>query len=767
MLVVSGSLHYILFVLEQISSAQDELLPLCLVTLWNVLELSHEKLKRIQYCSSRKELLLQFRWRNAIYFLGNEFTLHTLLHSLELLLRHGYRQQDKALRNETLMILQLLAKRSKTLDGFYSSGVTNCLLSYATAAEHARVQASGEGSVASSAITANVSLYATNSDDDFEFKQMLWYLLAEISHGHAANMGEVVQFRFLETLISYATYASGQNATMTSGAIKYSVHQLQILQMTALSVLNHIVSPYALDHIYDLRGHEVLLSFLHTNSGSEAVLSAAWMLLVQIATPDAFYQDTLGDCGAIEIAVAQFNTPASRQTFSIKRNAIIACASMCRGHELNRTRFFDANGVRLVVDYMERYDAAHAILEDNLVIGVLEAVRSCIVGDNSCEEAFINDDGVPRLLSILVQVPKAIKHQTLAAIAEICVNPAAIPSYMDWRCDVPGPFNNASANEVLLRIYADEEEAEAQHNASLQSSPGTIDPDQPEESMKVVASDSIRPSAFQSISTCSNPVIVSAIAKQDLSNTLSPSRPESPAFARLKQALKAAQGLPLEQLRSSGSEVLSLTDKQVHPEVNLKFKIHAVLANVAFACEPEKLTLRDHVMLEIVKEYPTYCVGEMWQNVQLELHAEGVRPIYADALYIRKQIELAYNTSMCTKYAQQEIFSQAKALGIKEETALFEQILLQKQQEEQAARFQRANKLQNSTLRLHFDAKKTRLEFMRRQDPAAFAAYESEEHCRIDDPPPEYIDSDERVKTLEMNEMELRGRMSTIASKRK
>jgi hypothetical protein len=768
-LVVTGALHYVLYVLENVSGAQDELLPLCLLILWNSLELSHEKLKRITTCASRKELLIQFRLRNAIYFLGNEFTLHALLRTLELLLRHGYRPQDKALRNETLMILLLLAKRRKTLDVFYSAGVTNCLFSYATAAEHARAQTGGEGSVAASAITANVHLYATSSDDDFEFKQTLWFLLAEISHDHAFNMGELVQFRFMESLFSYAliSSASSSSTSMTSAALKYSVPQLQILQVTALSVLNHVVAPFALDQVYELRAHERLVDFLHFSSSTEAVLTAAWLLLVQVAAPEPFYQSALGECGAVELAVAQFGSPSSRYTFAMRRNAIIACANMCRGHELNRERFFDANGVHLLAENLEIYDAAHAILEENLIIGVLEAVRSCVVGDTRNEEAFVNVDGVPRLLSVLVQVPKAIKHQTLAALAEICVNPAAIPSYMDWRCDRSGAYNNASANEVLLRIYADEEEAEALYSSNMELAQQT----QLESATatRLVAADSIRHSSFQSITTCSNPIIVSSTGPTNTSNNSNGSpRPESPAFARLKEALRAAQSLSVDQAHASlRSNVLALTEKQVHPEVSLKSKIHAVLANVTFACDTEKLTPRDQVMLEVAKEYPMYRVGEMWQNVQLELHAEGVRPIYADALFIRKQIEQAYNTAVCTKHAQQEIFSRAKSLSMEQEDTLFRQILLQKRQEEQAARFQRANKLQNSTLRLHFDAKKTRLEFMKRQDPTAFASYESEEHCHIDDPPPEYVDSEEGAKALELKEQELRGRMSTIAPKRK
>ncbi|GMF31500.1 unnamed protein product [Phytophthora lilii] len=773
-LVVSGALHYVVFILENITNPQDELLPLCLEILWNVLELSHEKTSSIRKCATRKELLETFRLRNATFFLGNEFTFQALLHVLELLLSHGYRQQDKEMRNECLMILQLLAKRRRSMDFFYSTGLTACLFSYATSAELSHAKSPGNSvdrsqpdktSATASAITASNQYYATNSDEDFEFKQMLWLLLAEICCDHPANLNELVQFRFMEIWLSYAT--SNSNGAIDLGgpprasAHKYSAPQLQLLQWTALSVLNH-VAPFVVDHFYEVGGHIKLLEFLQVNMGTEDVLAAAWLFMLQISPSLPSFQAELGKLGAIETAVEIFETPPSRHTFAIRRNAILACASMCRNDDgSNRKRFRCANGVYALVQHLE-FDPSHSVLEENILVGIIDAVRSCVIGDIQSEKAFINDDGVPKLLSISNAAPKAIKHQVLAALAELCVNPAAIPSYQAWRCDQPGDNNNASANEVLLRIYADEEAAEKKSNQdSINNGMSATHP-----TNDLVASTNVRQSAFQSITNCRSPFIVTPEVIAPGETPPSPtSTPESPAFARLKDALKAAQGLDSEN-RSSRS-ILQLKNQDIHPEVNLKAKIYSVLANVSFACEAENLTPQDQVMLEIAKEYPTFKLGEMWQNVDRALHAEGVRPIYADALYIRKNIEHAYNISVCTKLAQQEVFARTRQQTTEREDAFFEQILRQKHQEAQAEEFHRANRRQNSTMQLHLDAKKTRLEFMRRQDPAAFAAYESEGRCLIRDPPPDYVDEQEASRLLQQNESELRGRLSTITRSRK
>ncbi|KAL4095209.1 hypothetical protein PRIC1_008586 [Phytophthora ramorum] len=763
-LVVSGALHYVVFILDNISNPQDELLPLCLEILWNVLELSHEQMSTVTKCASRKELLEVFRLRNAMFFLGNEFTFQSLLHVLELLLAHGYRQQDKEMRNECLMILQLLSKRRRSMDFFYSTGLTACLFSYATSAELSHAKASGEtqqdkSSATASAITASNQYYATNSDEDFEFKQMLWFLLAEISCDHQANLSELVQFRFLEVWLSYATASNGSvnqqqdssGSFPRASAHKYSVPQLQLLQRTALSVLNH-VAPFAVESFYEVGGHSKLLEFLELNMGNEDVLASAWLLMLQVSPPIPFFQVELGELGAIEAALEIFATPPSRHTFAIRRNAILACASICRNDDgSNRKRFRQANGVHSLIQHLE-FDPSHSVLEENILIGIVDAVRSCVIGDFDNETAFINADGVPKLLSILVSAPKAIKHQVLAALAEICVNPAAIPSYQMWRCDQPGEDNNAGANQLLLRIYADEETAEKRSNQ--------------DEINQDTTSTNVRQSAFQSITNCKSPFIVTPETSTVADLPQSPSnRPESPAFARLKEALKAAQGLTSD--KQSTRSILQLEGHQIHPDVNLKAKIYSILANVSFACEAESLTPQDQVMLEIAREYPTFKLGEMWQHVERELHAEGVRPIYADSLYIRKNIEHAYNTSVCTKLAQQEVFANSREQSTAREGAFFDQILRQKQQEAQAEEFHRANRRQNSTMQLHMDAKKTRLEFMRRQDPAAFAAYESEERCLIRDPPPEYVDKQEGFRALQQNEAELRGRLTTITRSRK
>lgn len=786
-LVVTGALHYIVFVLETIQDPHDELLPLCVVALWNVLELCHEKMRAMPTCASRRELLEHYRVRNAAYFLANAFTLNALMHVLELLLARGYRKQDKELRNECLVVLTLLARRRCTLDHFYSTGLTASLFSYATAAETAKKRKPQSKSSAAAAVPAMPSSaravainadhhnYATSSDEDFEFKQLLWFLIAEITTDHDANVRELVQFRFTEILLAYATggWASNDRSASASSGSHHTPAQLHALQTTALSVLNHI-APSVREHVYDLNGHAQLLDYLqHSVLQSDETLANAWLLFSQLAPPTRSCQDALGALGAVEIALTAFAAPPSRHTFGIRRNAIAACASMCRNHEANRRRFYDAHGVHAVVQHLA-FDPSHAVLEEHIVVAIVDAVRSCIVGDAESESAFIDDDGVPKLLAMLERVPlKAVKAQVLAALAEICVNPAAIPSFRAWRSDVR-ETNNFTATQLLLRIYAAEDAIEALQIKSAQASDSDV-----------VALAHARHSAFDAITTCKSPFVVATkgTAGDDrldsdeqsmatVSNAVSSSdRPQSPAFARLKDALKAAQsGLASPQFGAQRpSSLLSLHESESHHAINIKAKVYAVLANVSFATDGETdadsaLSARDRVLLEVAKEYATFQVGEMWQTVHLALHAEGVRPIYADALYIRRHIEHAYNVSVATKHTQMAVLARASDVATADEQAFLDQILLQKQQEAQAEAFHRASLQQNSTLKLHFDAKRTRLEFLRKQDPTAYAALSSSSSSAalLLDPPPACDCSD--LNSLDQKEAELRGRLGTLGS---
>ncbi|KAJ0407440.1 hypothetical protein P43SY_004981 [Pythium insidiosum] len=765
-LVVTGALHYIVFLLASISSPQDELLPLCLTILWNMLELSEEKTKSIQRCASRRELLVQFRLRNATFFLSTPFTFHVLLQTLELLLTLGHRKHDKELRNECVLILLLLARRTRTHELFQSSGLTACLLTYATSSETRRPARTDSSPPA---IVADAHRYATNSAEDLEFKQSLWLLVARIASDHAENLQTVVQFRFLDVLFSYAVDAhSGPASSLSSpphNLQSYSVAQLQQLQATALNVLQHLAPPL-LDHVLEIGGHAQLLEMLQLGTASEEIQTGAWLLLQRLAPPEPVIQDALGRLDAVDIALDAFRRPPSRTTFALRRNALLTCAQLCRQHDANRRRFARAHGVPAVVRHLD-LDGANAVLHENLLIAVLDAVRACVVGLVESETAFLRADGVPKLLDIIECAPKAIKNQALAALAEICVNPAAIPSFRAWRSET----SNGSAYQLLLRIYANEEAVEEKENQASGNAQA-----------KAVDASNVRSSAFRSVATCRSPFVVFPSSEDDPAAapsepTALSQRPTSPAFARLKEALRAAQTLaptPLLARDDSGgcsgreelvkkarpTSVLDVGDHEFHPALNLKAKIHAVLANVSFACDgPEALSPEDSAMLEVAKEYPTFRVGEMWQNVEAALAAEGVRPIYADALHIRSQIEHAYNIAVDTKHAHRDIAARDRQDQARQEREFHARILREKQQAEQAEAFHRATRHHSSTMKLHLDAKRTRLEFMRKQDPTAFAVYEREAARRIEDPPPEFA---EELSSLAQKEREIRGRLSTI-----
>ncbi|TMW68328.1 hypothetical protein Poli38472_005796 [Pythium oligandrum] len=769
-LVVTGALHYIVFLLDGIASTQDELLPLCLTTLWNVLELCEDKMKTLTTCSTRRELLIAFRLRNATYFLSNEFTLQTLLKTLERLLMQGYRRQDKEMRNECILIFMLLAKRVRSLELFHTSGLTTCLLTYATASEFARKKTNGSNSqnasstALGSAIVADFHHYATNSDEDLEFKQSVWLLLSIICAGHEGNLHTLVQFRFLDVLLNYATMneatqqhrktlgATTKNPSKTASAQTYSQAQLQLLQTTALTVLNSI-GGLMLEHFVEINGHRTMIEFLHARNASEEIQAAVWMLFLQLTPSERPIQDALGHLGALELALSTFQSPPSRHTFMIRRDAILVCSQLCWNNEENRRRFFAAKGVTSVVRYLE-YDSAQSVLHENILVGIIEAVRACIIGHSDSELAFLRADGVLRLLDIVETAPKVIRNQALAALAEICVNPGAIPSYAAWRSE-RREASYSTANQMLLRIYADEEAVEDKQQQQRSES---------DAEWNLVSSTNQRSSAFQSITTCKSPFVIYADGTNPAEDTASMERSASPAFARLKEALKAAQTLATGSHATSPRSLFELQHDEFHPQLNLKAKIHSVLANMSFNCPQDvEMTAKELVMIEIAKEYPTFQIGEMWQNVELTLHAEGVRPIYADALYIRRQIEEAYNIAVCTKNAQQEVVSRELQGQERREQSFYEGILRQKQQEEQVEAFHRANRRQNSTMKLHLDAKRTRLEFMKKQDPTAFAAYEREMQRTIQDPPPVYM---EELSSVAQKEKELRGRLSTIVTAR-
>jgi hypothetical protein len=93
-----GTLAYVIEVVESVEDVRDEILPVCLEILWNVLEASANTTSNIHLCATRSQLLYDFRHTNGLHAMGTLQAFKALHRLFHLLLLQGYRKQDKELR---------------------------------------------------------------------------------------------------------------------------------------------------------------------------------------------------------------------------------------------------------------------------------------------------------------------------------------------------------------------------------------------------------------------------------------------------------------------------------------------------------------------------------------------------------------------------------------------------------------------------------------------------------------------------------------------
>ncbi|RHY16305.1 hypothetical protein DYB25_003149 [Aphanomyces astaci] len=393
-LTAHGSHDRILDILDQIDDLRDEFLPLCLEILWNVLEISATTTATIQSCRSRAVMLHALRTTNAIHAMGSLRTFQVLHKLLQRLLVHGYRKQDKELRNTTLMILDILASKARTLPLFAESGLLGTLLKYATAADLPSTTTS---------TLAKASHFASSCDEDFEFKHMLWVVLADVAKDNMEAARLVSDSPFIHVLLLYVSPQSHH------GGQHFTPAQRHVLQVMALHVLSTL-APRMPDLFVQLLGHVALLEFVQTSHDEDASALALQLFHELISTSNDMQTD-VGNIGGVEVMLTLFADVA---------RAFAVCGAMCHHHDANQTRFRRAHGVAVLSLHLH-FEPAHAVSQDNLIVSVVGCVWDSIIGNAESELCLIQSEGVDNLLDLL-----EVKTQ-------------------------------CSATQMLLRMYADEE----------------------------------------------------------------------------------------------------------------------------------------------------------------------------------------------------------------------------------------------------------------------------------------------------------------------
>ena len=227
-MVEAGLVSLLVQAMQAVRSVRDPTLSITLEMLWNCLEHGQNEMSRGPPADSRTSLVRKARKSNAAFALSSWDGVSALRDTVEALLIGGFRNKDKELRNEAVVVASHLANNGRSHPLFRTTGMLLLLLRYSTAIEtgladgdphaaeaEARVFAlvGEEASHSSSSFErkempelgalADPRNFASMSEVDMELKLLMWSLLSDLCKRDALNVEVVRASPLIETLLMY------------------------------------------------------------------------------------------------------------------------------------------------------------------------------------------------------------------------------------------------------------------------------------------------------------------------------------------------------------------------------------------------------------------------------------------------------------------------------------------------------------------------------------------------------------------------------------
>ena len=510
-----------------------------------------------------------------------------------------------------------------------------------------------------------------NSEEDFEFLKLGLVTLCKYAASDAA-VDAMASGRLVELLLSYLQpdFAAGAGegavapASTTSGARRassalprrWTLPQFEELQLLSLSTLNallprltaalvaqrgvtklltllywsldnsHMADAHRHEEVHEFRGagnaFHATGDFTHSRAlGSSAVVInngrrvyAYWSLrtLCTLArcedTAACAAQQDLIDQGLLprlqDYLRAVVPDEADAMFLKVRAEALRLCAALCKGRPAVQS-LFGADGAAVLVPYLS---CDPALMEGQagrkqLQLAALDATWSCLVGCDLTESAFLELQGVFILLDVLERCPPDLHSLTLGILLDLCEGDAALQHALAWQGQTDVRLNVV---HLLLTVWK---------QACTAIECGGVSPD------------GVVDTAMPTTSLGARWMPLTGALQRDALGTLlaakagtfdgdvMPELMEPGATARLLSRLPAPDASP------------ALQDAMQ----NVRSKVHGMCCLIGFKRCYELVDAPDRLTLAGVEEYLNLKAGEVWQEIQAELAAEGTHVVEVSA----------------------------------------------------------------------------------------------------------------------------------------
>lgn len=408
---------------------------------------------------------------NAVAAFGTEVNVRSLSRLLQQTLSNGYRNQDKYLRNEILVILNLIARVPANRKHLARTPTLRTLLLYSTFAELDDLYSNNNPY--SNRNPPMCAPFTQSTDhNDLEMKILMW-IVSAMCISEQFSHSQIVQAEILRALMMYVD----EEAIKTHPAVsRWSFTQLIALQKQALQVLFQIVSKLPQQYAYE-NGNEKLICFAetivqNTESSVEKQLAKQELYELQAVAVSVVLQASWAvDFASQDQSSHTFSVliglyTSKEVTLAVKADAIAILCYLTKANEKNRRLFRKEGGLKAVVDLLRVRETVRMCVkqEPRLLYSSVDCIWQTVIGNKRNEAHFLVQDGMDCLLDLLYgNPPPNMKRQIIGCIADLLQNPKAKKYVHEWRAG-PDPKPNVVTEEetalsVLLDLWTQQEEA--------------------------------------------------------------------------------------------------------------------------------------------------------------------------------------------------------------------------------------------------------------------------------------------------------------------
>lgn len=618
--LISNLIHVI-----RVNLLGSDVLLVAAEVLWNVLELD---------------------WGGAAEALGSADVIESFRDFMDAVLKRGYRFKDKIFRNDMMVLLMYISKRAENRPLFASTGLMALLLGHAVTTDQRRtLQESGVlrelmhpdktlqhfGGPPES--QASVAL--TNSQEDIEFRILLWNTLARCcSDAHCAEVANACGF--VASLLSCI-----DPSRVPEDQRQWSNEQMRKMQLEALSALFQLVQ-YMPESFMEAQGNAVVLLLLQETTSREVQRKCLHLLQVAVRMGASFAEE-LGQLGAVGLLVEIFtdvHVPMGGRQLCVSVLAgLCACGENCR-------EFRKKGGVEAI-----REEVAYRPDEttDNhlfYTLCVVDCVWSAVVSTRKNELRFLDAGGLFALLDVLEVAPLLLKRQIIGCLADLMQYRKAAKLFVQWNSQV----TMKGALKILLELWQSEQETAA--STTPDGVIGDLDrPLNPPGGEKPHSSPSPAPGVDGRPGTDSS--LGSSVASGKLRRAMAYETAKNPAARPTAVLAKTARGSTVGGPDGTSEGIGNpVADRQ-----DCRAKIYSILSCVGFECQ-EALNIAERQQMELVKLYPECVQLETWIKVNENLMARNVKPIAADRKWIEDSIAERKEQTSWVQSVQQDLADQ-------------------------------------------------------------------------------------------------------------